>query len=47
VKAEVAKRAIELMDCHQYFQRMKYEHKILGMDISKMCPEDQARYGPL
>ena len=47
VKAEAAKRAVELIDSHQQFQRMKYEDKILRMDIGKMCPEDQARYGPL
>jgi len=47
VKAEAAKRAVELIDSHQYLQRMKYEDKILRMDIAKMCPEDQARYGPL
>ena len=47
VKAEAAKRAVELIDSHQHFQRMKYEDKILRMDIAKMCPEDQARYGPL
>ena len=47
VKVEAAKRAVELIDSHQQFQRMKYEDKILRMDIGKMCPEDQARYGPL
>ena len=46
-KAEAAKRAVELIDSHQQFQRMKYEDKILRMDIGKMCPEDQARYGQL
>jgi len=47
VKAEAAKRAVELIDSHQHFQQMKYEDKILRMDIAKMCPKDQARYGPL
>ena len=26
---------------------MKYEDKILKMNITDMCPEDQARYGPI
>ena len=47
VKAEAAKRVVELIDSHQHSQRMKYEDKILRMDIAKMCPDDQARYGPL
>ena len=47
VKAGAAKRVVELRDDHQCFQRMKYEDKILRMDIAMMCPEDQARYGPL
>jgi len=42
VKAETAKRAVELRDSHQRLERMKYEDKILKMDIAKMCPEVQA-----
>jgi len=42
VKAEATKRVVELKDSHQRLERMKYEDKILRMDIAKMCPEDQA-----
>jgi len=47
VKVETAKKAVERRNSYQRLQRMKYEDKILRMNIAKMYPEDQARYGPL
>ena len=26
---------------------MKYENRILRMNIAKMCPEDKTQYGPI
>ena len=53
-KAEAAMKVVELRDRHlsleerkQRLKEMKYEDKILKMNIAEMCPEDQARYGPI
>ena len=46
-KADVAQKDIKLRDRHERLTQMKYEDKILKMNIAKMHPEDQARYGPI
>ena len=53
-KAEAAVKAVKLRDRHQsleerkqHLKEMKYEDRILKMNIAEMCPEDQARYGPI
>ena len=46
-KADAAQKAIELRNRHERFQGMKFEDKILKMNIIEMCPEDQARYSPI
>ena len=53
-KAEATVKAVELRDWHQSLEErkqrlkeMKYEDKILKMNIADMCLEDQAWYGPI
>ena len=53
-KADAAVKAVELRDQQQSLEErkqrlkdMKYEDKILKMNIAEMCPEDQPRYGPI
>ena len=53
-KMKQAEKAMQLRDQYQAFKAeeqrikvMKYEDKILQMNIAQMCPEDRARYGPL
>ena len=41
-KADAAEKAVELRDRHQRLKEMKYEDKILKMNIAEMCLEDQA-----
>jgi len=42
-KVQVSNEAVILRNRHQRLKELKYEDKILSMDISGMCPEDQAR----
>ena len=53
-KLKQAQQAMQLRDQYQAFKAeeqrirvMKYEDKILQMNIAQMCPEDRARYGPM
>lgn len=46
-KVDAAQKAIELRNRHECLRGMKYEDKILKMNIAEMCPEDQTRYGPI
>ena len=53
-KALAAEKAVELRDRHQAFKEeecrlriIRYEDKILHMNIAQMCPEDRTRYDPL
>jgi len=52
--ADAAMEVVQLRDRHQSFKErkqclkeIKYEDKILKMNIVEMCPEDQARYDPI
>ena len=47
IKAQATKDAIALRNRDQRLKELKYEDKILSMDISRMCPEDQARYSAM
>lgn len=53
-KVGVALKAVELRDQHQSFneweqrlKKMKYEDRILRMNIAEEYPEDQAWYRPI
>ena len=46
-KSSAAKEAIAIRNRHQRLKELKYEDKILSMDISGMCPEDQACYSAM
>jgi len=46
-KVQVSKEAVVLRNRHQRLKELKYEDKILSMDIYGMCPEDQARYSAM
>jgi len=53
-RAIATEKAIELRDLQhtfkekeQHIEEMKYEDKILKMDIVEMCPKDRALYGLL
>ena len=43
-KEDVAQKAVELRDRHQCLKEMKYEDKILQMNITEMCHKDHAQY---
>jgi len=43
-KVQALKEAIAIRNRHQRLKELQYEDKILSIDISGMCPEDQARY---
>jgi len=53
-KVDAVVKAVELRDRQQSLEErkqrlkeMKYGDKILKISIAKMCPEDQAQYGPI
>ena len=53
-KVLAAEKTVQLRDRHQAFKEeeqcirvMRYEDKILQMNIAQMCPEDRTQYGPL
>jgi len=43
-KAQHSKEALAIRDQQLRLKELKYEDWILSLDISRMCPEDQARY---
>ena len=46
-KVQASKEAIAIRNRHQRLKELRYEDKILSMDISGMCPEDQAGYSAM
>jgi len=36
-----------LKEREKRLKKMKYENRILRMNIAKMCPEDKTQYGPI
>jgi len=43
-KVQQSKEALAMRDRHLRLKELKYEDWVLSLEISQMCPEDQARY---